>query len=939
MEDQKITLFHLRKLLFPKRSNSQDDFYQSILPLYMLEVFLPDDKSEGTRAKAIHGNKDGLAPHREVFYKLDKNSDEDFKSYEERLKESILFIQDFWTEILKKRKKTPQEIVLTSFLDDEMLQNADRIKPRLSSLITSPAKHLSALVALTFLSTTRSCWNQWNNKMIELILPEEKSSKETEEEQLFKDACNLIHEGKLTEAIEQLNHLRFGESILRGNALYQLSLCYEKLKRKDKAEYYRKEAFKLQNENAMLEYARNAANYHDYKKCSKICTDLINRNPRAKADTLGEAYYLLYKFSPSENDAASDYKNPEFYLKRSAEWGWPSALEEYKKKNKFSLIYKADPVQETTKGTFFFSVENELSTAVEHTAPSGWCKSGAKSLLDFIDHYLMPFENQKIFFLAPDQQQNFNQLLILLQSINEKSHSLKTEHWHLEIYIRGEEEQIGALVDTALNHLGNIIIPVYILDMDRQSAQKLLATHPLFYPVRDMTHDTKTPTTLNFVVLGSGKTCEWLVREAFYLLTTNRKSLTTKITILAPDAVQFLHRLYGLCPGLSSDTLLSGKNGRDKIAVKELLETFTVIDAGEENNVSFHTDAWLNRLNQIAEMGQAANEKYYFAIDIGSDLENLNLAIRLREWSIRRLILAGDRGNLTELPVIAFKCFDNNIAKLSRRMSVSLAEHGDAWYNNHAIISFGSLKERYNWEEINGGILEQMSYCIHMNYSGIPAEKQHEEKHKAAVQDARKSYYTRYYNRDSSYSVAISLPYRLWESNYPDAPNPVYPPAWNILDEDEFTSENRREYFCKILNGQPKYNREELEKVKLTLDGRISHSYYITNKNRKSYIDETERLAQWEQLRWCRWMISRGYLPSTFAQSETYMHDNGNRHQLYIARLHPCITSNTMLEILGKKIKKDFFAFNYSSIQMTEDFLSLKWLKIEKENVIRDEER
>lgn len=368
--------------------------------------------------------------------------------------------------------------------------------------------------------------------------------------------------------------------------------------------------------------------------------------------------------------------------------------------------------------------------------------------------------------LDHDEQRNLNQLLRLLQAVKDNNRENEKGAWkHLEVYIRGEEEQIGTLVDTALNHLGNTIIPVYILDDAKWSAQSLLAAHPLFYPVREMTHkNEEQPTTLNFVVLGSGKTCEWLVREAFYLLTSDRKELTTKITVLASDAEQFFSRLCGTCPGLSKEKMLTGKSGWDRTEIEKLWDSFTKIDAGKDNQVSFHTDSWINRLDSIAGMGLERNEKYYFAIDIGTDLENLNLAVRLREWTIRRLILKGDKGILSDLPVIAFKCRDNNIAALSRKMSVSLADHGDAWYNNHEIISFGSLKERYNWTEINGGVFEQISYCIHMNYSGVPADKQHEEEYSGQVRDARKSYYTRLYNRDSSYSVAISLPYRLWES-------------------------------------------------------------------------------------------------------------------------------------------------------------------------------
>lgn len=59
---------------------------------------------------------------------------------------------------------------------------------------------------------------------------------------------------------------------------------------------------------------------------------------------------------------------------------------------------------------------------------------------------------------------------------------------------------------------------------------------------------------------------------------------------------------------------------------------------------------------------------------------------------------------------------------------------------------------------------------------------------------------------------------------------------------------------------------------------------------------------------------------------------------MYIARLHLCVTSNDRFKELGKKLGKNFFEYNYKSIQMTEEFLSLKWAEMEKKKETQNEE-
>lgn len=76
--------------------------------------------------------------------------------------------------------------------------------------------------------------------------------------------------------------------------------------------------------------------------------------------------------------------------------------------------------------------------------------------------------------------QDFFSLLQLIKDSSPES----VEYY--EVFIRHDFEKAKSLVDTALSHLANYKIAVYILDDDKQAAQQLLSFHPLFYPVKSI---------------------------------------------------------------------------------------------------------------------------------------------------------------------------------------------------------------------------------------------------------------------------------------------------------------------------------------------------------------------------------------------------------------------------------------------------------------------
>ena len=254
-----------------------------------------------------------------------------------------------------------------------------------------------------------------------------------------------------------------------------------------------------------------------------------------------------------------------------------------------------------------------------------------------------------------------------------------------------------------------------------------------------------------------------------------------------------------------------------------------------------------------------------------------------------------------ELPVIAFRCHDPSTAALSAASIVVNEDRGLSWYNHYHLIPFGT-DLRYTWEGLTEDILEKLSLCFHLAYSGV-SPGQRDEQYRSAMRD----YALRCYNRDSSMSAALSLPYRLLQFHYRQADD-LFPDYWDITNGGYFFSRDRMEAYAARLKQAPKEMTEDAP------------------------CAETELMAQWEHERWSRYVLSRGWLSATPEQVEGCCKAGNPRQQLYIARMHPCITPYWKLDKLEKYLrdsigmKKNFRQMDITSIQKTEDILRLLWL-------------
>ena len=84
-------------------------------------------------------------------------------------------------------------------------------------------------------------------------------------------------------------------------------------------------------------------------------------------------------------------------------------------------------------------------------------------------------------------------------------------------------------------------------------------------------------------------------------------------------------------------------------------------------------------------------------------------------------------------------------------------------------------------------------------------------------------------------------------------------------------------------------------------------------------------------------MISRGWVGAQTDQMKRYHAEGNKRQQLYVARMHPCITDFSKISALDRTWsrlsgKKSTFKQNdLTAIQMTEHILGMKWTRAAEE--------
>lgn len=836
-------------------NGNQRPFIKKILPIDMFDAMFSSSRSQdGYMSKSsfsrffeVRKSQINSSYKKAYEYLMQINPDTG-KPY---TYEDAYFIKDVannWRNIIEKIQKQDNEFenrltigvrsLISDYIDDEKDQ-LDLTKS-LSELLDKSL--VDTLTRLTFIASTINYWDgeQINDELYEVIQKP------------------VLNDG----------HIEYKEQRSVENQI----LAEEKIKiARDRFNF--SSPIKDEYKNAISE-------------CCEACQTIVGLRPLVERQLRGEAYYMLYICAKEREYRIPSGDSRDQYLIQSNKCGYNKAQEEYLRVHPNSLIEKVKSSEYGDIGVYIFNSNNERSLFLKRSCPKkSWDEMDFDR--DNIDILISHHKPSKFFLLNDDFEKNIADALYVLQYLKEKSDKFHTNAM-VEIYLRADEEYAAPLIDTALSHITNILVPVHIIDDNKSAAQHLLSSHPIYYPLHQLPMNSKA--TLNLVVIGDSKCADWIIREGFWMMSFRNPKIQCKITIVSDDPQSTIARLSGSCPGMfNADNCLGPEHKIDDIS-------FASIEK-EKSNLS------TNSLKTVLKKLILKKDEYpYFVVCTDSDSYNLSCAIRIREIMIREYVTTNKISYLDSLPIITYKCENPDIAHLSKNMVVHNEAYGNRWYNSYVLIPFGSYSERYKWDTIDGGIVNKIAQCIHFEYNSIPIDV--DKRDPNAIKDALMNYYGRYYDRDSSFSVALYMPYRLFQCNYDNYR--TIPTHWSIEDENAF------------------FTYDELS----GLADRYSDVVKRTGENYES-------LGKLEHDRWVRWMCSRGWIPASQEAAADYINNGKNpRQQLYIAKMHPCMCGWGKLDALSKYLhdncenfNKNFKNLDLENVKKTPEFLRIAWLE------------
>lgn len=646
----------------------------------------------------------------------------------------------------------------------------------------------------------------------------------------------------------------------------------------------------------LLETAKIAISNDNSSKAVETLTDIVtNYSSLASPETLAAAYEALNICIERNWDLPKHLSNVHQNKLNAKRYG--SANFDDESHNILPDIPKSTS-EET--GYYYLRTGNDknVSKYVESTKPdnwyplSEWFRNNAKGCTDSlantnIDDLLSQqtsilSNNLRFIFIEPDYNRNVSsvlQLLDLFQKLINHSILDSSEWGNIEIIVRCNQEQATPILDTAYSFLeetdeendllfASNPIKIYLLDEKKRSADLLYAQHPLFYPLTSPRNKFDLGNkTFNLVIISNNSDLDytiWLIRQAFWLLPHTKDPINSKITVLSPNADKLCVKTASLCPGLSAYS----KKPDGKPIEADLKRNVNIEDISfpeiEYCTISMDGLDIQNRVSSYKE-----NDILYYVIDSETDLEGITLATQLREFTIKKNLQRLQlKGYTSDDTVVAVRCRDIKYANLVKQLIIPKEEeNSNRWFNDYKLIPFGIDANIFSWDELAGGIIEFMSECMHFQY--CTEEDQRYDFETPAPDEYIWTYHRRLYNRDSSYSAAMSLPYRLYEAG-------VVLDGWEFKNPSSYWSQENRE--------------------KLANSPSLAHNI----------VNNMEALSKWEHTRWCCYLFSTGWLPATPTETKHYMNNGVTRHSLQIAKLHPCLCSWDALKDLYQTLHKAY---------------------------------
>lgn len=614
----------------------------------------------------------------------------------------------------------------------------------------------------------------------------------------------------------------------------------------------------------------------DYAASAALFSEIVTEHLTAPNEILATSYEYLYKCYGISSVRISPIGTKEELRRWASHYGSTDIPP-----RAHQIRQKPQPSSSDDIGLCVFNKLDSSKTTsqifrwITETLPARW-KWKTASGSDLSETKFTGFKVRFV-FINSSYSQNLEDALLILDAV--RNHQIAggdpLMYQNMEMVIRCQEEEATSLLDTACSFLDRDYPPVkiFLIDEKKRAADYLFAQHPLFYPLTFSFNRCKKDTTgTTLIVVSDNPDTEyvsWLIRDAFWMLPQSSAKIRSKIITLSPNAAEIAAKIAAVCPGLSAFMSIA-----DPISdYREPLSAPVNIDIDdisfpelEYHPVSVNSRAFQAKLENIVRDDVLP----YFVVDSDSDLSAVTLGKRIREILIKKAVSKHQLGKYSsDSTVIAVRIQNPDYAGLTRDLIVPKeTEHDGFWFNDYKLITFGSFKDLFSWDQLTGGAIEFTAQCIHLQYCS--SNDQYDFTKEPSTEDMT-SYFHRLYNRDSSFAAAMSLPYRLFEAD-------ISPDRWYISNDNAYWGEAERALLAQ------------------TFDARLRED---EAKERPELI---ERLARYEHTRWCCYMLSMGWLPATQSETVSYINNGVTRHSLQIAKLHPCICSWKDLEYLYRDL-------------------------------------
>ncbi len=506
--------------------------------------------------------------------------------------------------------------------------------------------------------------------------------------------------------------------------------------------------------------------------------------------------------------------------------------------NERSLLLAKDIYVNRTKDTIVF-----LNTSVDETTDNEVMIEQALRINAFVFSiglgsvkFNSNINNVHFFLLKSNEKENLKDSLELTDKYNKIDFKQ-----NIKIHILSSQEEVETVMDATVRN-NEKKLKLRLIKENRLMLYNLYENLPLFLAKKD--------DELEILIVGVGRKG----LEAAKIATWCAQTLKNKPRIIMVDKDGSIESKFEKeCPGLYCKKDLC--MGSDECQI--IFERFDV-ESGD----------FTEMIKKYPNIG-------YVICTLGDDRMNIRTAISVR--SVYEEIKFEKDGKITDLPFINVLVKDQFLFDITKDLCYDYAR---GIYCK--LLSFGSLKSTYTWENIVSPYLDALGmafnrfYEMHFNeYKVIQAAHDEKQKIKEEIFDVADHNYERnQYSKASSTALAIHCKYKLFSCLSEHMGNKYDNEVWMNTPSVELINE-----------------------IKDIIDNPTTGEVIV------------EELSKLEHRRWNAYMLANGWRKCTTQQTKKW-YGQLRDYRNFAAKLHPCIIpwseldnlSNWMFEQFNKKV-------------------------------------